>query len=67
MIHGAPLPPDHHRVLIDCVMYGCRDYQLPYGTDGATCLVDLIGIPIKWLATLVQMTEQVFNYLLGLY
>jgi hypothetical protein len=67
MIHGTPLPPNHHRVSIDCVMDGCRDYQLPYSTNGATCLVDLIGIPIKWPATLVQMAEQVFSYLLSLY
>jgi hypothetical protein len=37
MIHGAPLPPDHHRVSIDCVMDGCRDYQLSCSTNDATC------------------------------
>jgi hypothetical protein len=67
MIHGAPLSSDHHRVSIDCVMDGCRDYQLPYSMDGATCLVDLIGVPIKWPATLVQMADYVFSYFLNLY
>jgi hypothetical protein len=64
IIHGAPLPLDHQRVSIDCVMDSCHDYLLPYSTDDATCLVDLIGIPIKWPTTLVQMAEQVFSYLL---
>jgi hypothetical protein len=67
MIHGARLPPDHHRVSIDCVMDDYHDYQLPYSTDGATCLVDLIGVPIKWPTTLVQMADQVFSYLLSPY
>jgi hypothetical protein len=67
MIHGAPLLPDHHRILIDYVMDNCHDYQLPYSTDGATCLADLIGIPIKWPATLVLVVEQVFSYFLSLY
>jgi hypothetical protein len=57
MIHGAPLPPDHHRVLIDCVMDDCRDYQLPYIMDDATYIADLIRILIKWPATLMQVAD----------
>jgi hypothetical protein len=53
MIHGAPLLPDHYRVSINFMKDGCCDYNLPYETDGSRCLVDLIGTPIKWPASLV--------------
>jgi hypothetical protein len=66
-IHGVPLSPDHHRVSIDYVMDGCREYNLPYEIDGSRYLVDLIGVPLKWPVSLVQMTQQVFNYFLSLY
>jgi hypothetical protein len=47
MIQGALLPSDHHRVSIDFVKDGCRDYNIPYEIDGSRCLVDLIGTPLK--------------------
>jgi hypothetical protein len=65
MIHGAPLSSDHHRGLIDFVMDGCRDYNLPYEIDGARCQVDLIGILLKWPTSLLQLNTEIFNYLLN--
>jgi hypothetical protein len=47
MFHGAPLSSDHHRVPIDFVMDDYHDYNLPYETDGAQRLVNLIGILLK--------------------
>jgi hypothetical protein len=61
MIHGAPLSPDQY------MMDGCREYNLPHDIDNTLYLVDLIGVPHEWPVSFVQMTLQVFNYLLSLY
>jgi hypothetical protein len=41
--------------------------MLPYPTDDSHCLVDLIGVPIKWTVNLVLQIQQVITILLTIF
>jgi hypothetical protein len=63
MIHGEPLPSNHYMVLINYVMGGCHNYNLPYLTNDSHYL-ELIGVPLKWPVNLVHL-NYIFLYFLA--